>query len=352
MLTEEKKNEILKEAYYNPETGLGSVSNLYYLVKSLGILRKEVDEFVKKQKTSQLHKPSTKRVKYYPIMGPKGSYQTDLTFYDQYSKSNGGYHVILTCINIGSRKAFARGLKNKKEDTVIEAFEDIISEAGDMQYLGFDQGSEFKTKFKKMLDDYGIEYYVSDTGDHRKMAMVESFNRSIRLKIEKYMTSRNTNKWVDVLPKLMKNYNNSIHSSTGFAPNKVGDKEFNVIQRKNLQRALEAKKTNDIFNVGDKVRLKKQKETFSKIGETYYRGIYTIVQENPFSYKVENEAGEELKRTIKSYDMVKISTSDEYDEEDVEFDRNVEKKEHKVARVLKTDGIDQSNIIVGKRNRT
>ena len=49
--------------------------------------------------------------------------------------------------------------------------------------------------------------------------IIERFNRSLRGKIDKYMTTNKTKKYIDVLNKLVKNYNNTVNSSTGEIPN-------------------------------------------------------------------------------------------------------------------------------------
>ena len=83
-LTEAQILEKLREAYYDPKMGLGSVDKLYRKLRSRGITRKEVGTFLKKQQVHQEHlqqrKPS-----YYPIYSvADGSYQADLMFYPKF----------------------------------------------------------------------------------------------------------------------------------------------------------------------------------------------------------------------------------------------------------------------------
>ena len=54
-LTEAQKLEKLREAYYDPKMGLGSVDKLYRKLRSSGITRKEVGTFIKKQQVHQEH---------------------------------------------------------------------------------------------------------------------------------------------------------------------------------------------------------------------------------------------------------------------------------------------------------
>jgi hypothetical protein len=260
---EEYKIKILKEKYYNPSTGLSGIKSLHDQVKP-NIALAGVKEFIKNQESYQIHQKPTKVIKYYPIIGGVGWFQCDLTFFSQYKKSNSGYHIILTCININSRQAYAQPLKTKTADEVVEAFKKIIKDAGIMKMVGFDGGSEFKTKFKNLLKSHGIDYYVSDPGNHTKMAMIERWNQTIRGKIEKYLTAYNTNRWVDVLEKLVDNYNNTIHGTTGYKPSKVKEKEFHEIQNQKYKQAMETRASKQNLKIGDKVRLKMIKGILEK----------------------------------------------------------------------------------------
>ena len=54
-LREKETDAILQKVYYDPKIGLVSADRLYKKLKSQGVTRKEVDEFLKKQQVQQLH---------------------------------------------------------------------------------------------------------------------------------------------------------------------------------------------------------------------------------------------------------------------------------------------------------
>ena len=84
------------------------------------------------------------------------------------------------------------------------------------------RGKEFlKRTFKDMLKRRGIQFHVCRNRDV-KCADVERAHRTIRNKLYRYSTYKNTNRFVDVLPRLVKAYNN-IHSANGFAPGAVNN---------------------------------------------------------------------------------------------------------------------------------
>jgi hypothetical protein len=203
-----------------------------------------------------------------------------------------------------------------------------------------------------MLKASNIEHYYSNVNDHHMMAMIERFNRTIRGLIEKYMTAYNTHKWVDVLQNLTENYNNTVHGTTGFKPNDVDKKELATIFQQKFDRVRDVNDSYERFKVGQKVRRWKNKSILQKkTGENFMKSVYVIEKVNNFSYKISNEDGIILKGTYKHYDLQPIDEVEEYDEKSKSFDREKKKKEYKVEKELKKEGIDQSNVVAQPRRR-
>lgn len=49
--------------------------------------------------------------------------------------------------------------------------------------------------------------------------LIERFNKTLRGLLDKYMSLNKTKKYIDALPDLIANYNNTTHASTKEAPN-------------------------------------------------------------------------------------------------------------------------------------
>jgi len=67
--------------------------------------------------------------------------------------------------------------------------------------------------------------------DFSKAAVVERWNRTIKEKINKYLTFKKTNRFVDVFDKFITGYNNSIHSRTEFKPIDVNSSNEKLVYR-------------------------------------------------------------------------------------------------------------------------
>jgi hypothetical protein len=106
--------------------------------------------------------------------------------------------------------------------------------------------------------------------------MVERFNRTIRDLITKYMDAYKTHKYVDVIAKLMKNYNNQVYSGIDITPEEAKEKNFNDIEKKADKNEV-IKNINENFKIGDDVNMYRGKKIFEKGNKAYYKSKYTIV---------------------------------------------------------------------------
>ena len=71
---------------------------------------------------------------------------------------NHNYKYLLTCVDVFSKKAGVIPLKDREQETVTDAFSQILSNIGIPKTIYSDQGSEFKnTSFQKLLDKHNIQ---------------------------------------------------------------------------------------------------------------------------------------------------------------------------------------------------
>jgi len=134
-----------------------------------------------------------------------------------------------------------------------------------------DKGKEFlNTQFQTLLKHEGIEFQVCRNPDV-KCAVVERVNRTLRDKLHRYFTYKNTYHYLDVLPKFIKGYNASVHWSTGMAPADVRDTDVLTIWKKKRGKAAQTRRlSKPKFRVGQHVRISKEKMEFAKGGEQNY----------------------------------------------------------------------------------
>ena len=132
------------------------------------------------------------------------------------SQYNDNFNYILTVIDVLSKYAWAIPIKRKTGDFVVEAFKKIFKERKP-KLLQTDHGSEFiGKKTQALFQENDIKWF--ETYNTVKAQIVERFNRTLKDRMYKYFTANDTKRWVDVLPDLVYNYNNSYHRSIKMTP--------------------------------------------------------------------------------------------------------------------------------------
>ena len=236
------------------------------------------------------------------VSGIDKIWTADLADMSAFSKENDGVEFLLLVIDTFSKYGWIIPLKNKAGKTMVEAFKSIFKEGRKPEKLWTDKGREFYNKdVKDLLKSYLIELY--STENEEKSSIVERWIRTMKDKIWKYFTDSRTQRYLDVLPDLLEDYNNTVHSSTEFTPVEVSKKKNELAVWRNLYPDRhKISRLTPKFSVGDEVRISKKKKVFEK-GYTsrWTEEIFTIKEirdTNPITYILEDLQGEEIKGTF------------------------------------------------------
>ena len=213
-----------------------------------------------------------------------------------FSKDNEGVNFLLLVIDIFSKYGWIIPLKDKKGETVAKELKTIFKERKP-EKLWTDKGKEFYNKNVKDL----VELY--STENEEKSSIVERWIRTIKEKMWKYFTDNNTYTYIGILPDLVEDYNNTVHSSAKLTPVEASKKKNELTVWRNLYP--DRLKIHDLtpkFSVGDEVRISKKKKTFEKGYTTRWtEEIFTITEiqnTNPITYKIADLQGEEIDGTF------------------------------------------------------
>ena len=92
--------------------------------------------------------------------------------------------------------------------------------------------------------------------------MVERVNRTIKSRIQKYFYKNKTKNWIDILEKVVVNYNNTPHSVIGIAPNQVSESNRKQVYKRMYPDL--GLRTVCKLKVGDRVRKIINKDIYEK----------------------------------------------------------------------------------------
>jgi len=201
------------DAVFNTLRLPGSFGSVRNLRRYSGQSEHAVIEYLAKQDVYTLHKPRRIRFprrKTYS-KGIVDLYQINVS---NLSSFNDGMRYILTCIDVFSKQAWAVSIRTKSGRDVAEAFELILSERK-CNMVQSDKGTEFLNySFQTMLKRHDIKFYTSENED-LKAAVAERFNRTLKTKMFRYFTYKNTRRYVDILADLLHSYNNTTRKRNG-----------------------------------------------------------------------------------------------------------------------------------------
>ena len=231
----------------------------------------------------------------------------------KFSKWNKGYRYLLMVLDVFSKYGWIVPLKDKKGETVAAAFKQIFSEGRKPKRLWVDKGKEYYNRFvKELLESKGIEMY--STENEEKSSVCERWNRTIKTKMWKQFTVQNSTEYLDMLPRLVREYNNTKHRSIGMTPVEASKKKNESSVFLKLYGDMRTSHSLPKFKVGDRVRISKYKRKVFDKGYTpnWAEEIFivdTVVYTDPITYKLKDLSGENIQGSFYEQELLKTDQS-------------------------------------------
>lgn len=237
----------------------------------------------KREIVEELHKSARKNFqrRKVQVFGLNDLYQGDLCDMQAYSDENDGYNYIFTVINCFSKFGFAEALKNKSADEVVAAMSKILKKTGKFKNFQTDAGKEFfNNKFAALMKKHGIRHYT--TYSVKKAQTVERFNRTLKNKMWPEFNINGSYKWIHILEKIVKKYNNTKHRTIGMKPTQVNKLNEKQLLQTVFRKPIKTKFTKPLYKIGTKVRISKYKNIFEKsYTPNWSTEIFIIIKINP-----------------------------------------------------------------------
>ena len=151
---------------------------------------------------------------------------TDLADMQLISKFNKELRFLLCVIDIFSKYAWVVPLKDKKGISIVDDFQKLLDDSNRKpNKIWVDKGREFyNNSFKKWLKDNDTE--MCSIHNEGKSVVAETFIRTLKTKIYKYMTLVSKNVYINKLHDIMDEYSNTYHRTIKMKPTDVKDNTY------------------------------------------------------------------------------------------------------------------------------
>lgn len=255
----------------------------------------------------------------YVMRGINDTFQADLIEMIPFSKQNQGNKYILMVIDVFSKRAWARALKNKTGEEVTKAMASIFEEnpKNIPRNCHTDEGREFYCKnFQQLMKKYDINHY--STFSKMKASIVERLNRTILNKLWKQFNLQGSHKWLHLIQPIMKTYNSTFHRTIKMRPIDVCPKNEQYLLQTVYKRnqTLMVCKQKSKFHINDYVRISKYKTLFEK-GYTpnWSTEIFRIVEilpTEPITYRIADLDNNKIRGCFYEHEILKTEKNDIY----------------------------------------
>lgn len=264
---------------------------------------------------TELHKPARRNFKRRRVIvkGIDDLWQADLVDMKPYSRFNAGNKYLLVVIDVLSKYAWVEPVLTKSAKHVTRAFEKILEQGRVPRNLQTDDGKEFfNSDFKAVMNKYNINHY--STYSTMKASVVERLNRTLKEKMWKRFSLQGNYKYLKMLPEIVTEYNNTVHSTTNMKPKDVNKKMAKELLKtiySHIKIAAPGK-----FKIGDDVRISKYKNLFAK-GYTpnWTTEIFKIIKikkTNPATYLLQDGQGLPIAGSFYEQELQRTSNPDVY----------------------------------------
>lgn len=332
----------LKDIYYdtsNPASFSGP-DKLFQYVKKHGrydISKYKIRKWLQSQETYSIqrsYRRPNNRTRIV-VAGIDDQWSMDLADMIKYSKYNDGIKYILIVVDVFSKYLWLRKLMDKTGESVSVALMDILRGPRRPRKLRSDMGQEFRSKkVQAILKKYNIRHFYST--NEVKSSIAERALKTLKSRITRFMTYKNSYRYIDKLQSFADSYNNTHHRTIDTEPINVTKQNEETVRLSTYfskphkeHRKLWRYK----FKIGDNVRITHLRNVFTREYDQKWTGeVFTISKRfwrNGIPiYRIKDYNNEEITGTFYQSELQRISF--------------IEDQMWKVEKILKTKGKGQN----------
>lgn len=322
-LTEGEK-AYLEEIYLNPQhaAAFSAPQKLYRYVKKDGkyqLSLNAISRWMQAQEVYTTNRKITRKIRRRHVIVPYIDYMWDIDTanFRQLSKYNNGYGYFILAIDVMSRYVWTQPIKTTTGVEVSRALEEIFKHKRLPRKVRTDKGTEFSNKtVKSVFDSHTIDHFV--TQNETKACYSERAIQSVKSKLTRYMRSKQTYKWVDVLGDITKGYNNSYHRSIRKTPAQFNKQDEMRMWRESVENTSPppGKQMRYKFQIGDIVRISKLRHSFHRYYSEHWTNEFFVIRDRSLkqyipAYTLTDYAGESISGIFYEAELQKIFVAED-----------------------------------------
>lgn len=336
---EEEMEQYLKKIWYDPRHpgSFAGAQKLYEIVKKEGkynIGLNRIKRFLQNQDGFSLHKKVRRRGfkrRRVIVQGIDYQWEADLADVQNLSESNNGIKYLLVIVDVFSRFLWVRPLRDKKAQSIIDAFKDVLNGPRQPKAIRTDKGSEFYNQFlKRYFKEKGIKifYALNET----KANFAERYIQTLKKRLYRYFTHTQKHKYTDILQDMVMSINETPNRSlNGRAPASVNaENESEVrldaylVRQKSQKKApmnkkkmsSKRKRVEYTFKIGDQVRISHLRRQFQRdYDQTFTEEIFVVsrrfVSQGIPIYKLKDMTDEPIQGSFYASELQKVSKDEQ-----------------------------------------
>jgi len=271
-----------------------------------------------KQIAEELHKPARKHYQRRMVIVKHADeiHCCDLIHIDppEIGKNRTTYNYVLTYMDLFSRYAWAFPLKNKTTEGLLNCLKQVWKANKPLKVWSDKESALYSKQAEKFFKENNVELYSTES--EVKCGPIERFNRTLKEKMEKrrteYKILDKQFKFLEHLPQVINDYNNTIHRSIGITPTEATKKDNeSIVHNAFIQKYNRIPNEKPKFKVGDPVRIYRYKYIFDKgykqrwTDEIFF--VSTVHITKPITYSLVDDKEEPIKGRFYSYELQKTA---------------------------------------------
>ena len=268
-----------------------------------------------------------------------------MDFSKRYVRVNNGFRYALIAIDVFSRYAFARPMKQKTATVTRDALLHIFTTSGrEPQMINCDRGTEFYNRpVRQLLTARNITMY--STHNDVKGALCERLIRTLRRKIEKHYILSHSTVWHTALDDIISSYNSDVHRILHMAPSDaILARNHDAVYRSQFPTEKDKVPNQPRFLPGEQVRISIHKRLFDKESSSAWSEEVFEVEKTlpslPPVYKLKDLQGESLTGLFYGQQLQKT------EQKKFRIDRVIRRRNHNGIRevLVRWEGINPNSI--------